>query len=102
MERRAAKEPHLSPEHRVWRKAVFQKDDYTCQSCGARSRAGDPVYLHAHHVRRVADEPLAPSTSTTVKHFVSIVIARFTGVWTERDGAGGSAPVRNRLRHIEP
>jgi len=45
---------------------------------------------------------LRPSTSTTVKHFVSIVIARFTGVWTERDGAGGSAPVRNRLRHIEP
>lgn len=58
MERRAKETSSVARTPRV-AKAVFQKDDYTCQSCGARSRAGDPVYLHAHHVRRVADEPSA-------------------------------------------
>jgi 5-methylcytosine-specific restriction endonuclease McrA len=53
------KRPHLSPEHRTWREAVFRKDDYTCQNCGARSSAGNPVYLQAHHVKRVVDEPFA-------------------------------------------
>ncbi len=53
------KRPHLSLEHRMWREAVFRRDDYTCQNCRARSSAGNPVYLQAHHVRTVADDPLA-------------------------------------------
>lgn len=36
------------PEHAVseWRKAVFARDDFTCQECGARG-----VKLRAHHIR---------------------------------------------------
>ena len=33
-----------SPEYVYWRKHVFQRDDYTCQGCGARG-----VYLEADH-----------------------------------------------------
>lgn len=34
------------PEYKAWRKAVFERDDYTCQNkdCGERG-----VYLHADH-----------------------------------------------------
>ena len=40
-----------------WRKAVFTRDDYTCQHCGARSGKGRRVYLHAHHVKAFAYYP---------------------------------------------
>ena len=53
------KRVHLTPEYREWRDAVFHRDNYTCQNCGARSAAGNPVYLHAHHMKPVAEEPLA-------------------------------------------
>ena len=33
-----------------WRKAVFQRDDYTCVLCGARRNAGDRVVVHADHI----------------------------------------------------
>lgn len=33
-------------EYKAWRTAVFERDDYTCQSCGARG-----VELHADHIR---------------------------------------------------
>lgn len=29
-----------------WRKAVFQRDNFTCQHCGARG-----VYIEAHHIK---------------------------------------------------
>ena len=32
-----------------WRNKVFQRDAYTCQSCGDRSTAGHRVILHPHH-----------------------------------------------------
>lgn len=32
-----------------WKKAVYEKYDYTCQDCGARSKKGKHVYLNAHH-----------------------------------------------------
>src|SRR6266851_443116 len=53
------KRRHLSPEHREWREKVFRRDDYTCRNCGARNGMGKSVYLHAHHIRPVADEPSA-------------------------------------------
>lgn len=31
------------PRMRIWRKAVFKRDNYTCQICGARD------YIQAHH-----------------------------------------------------
>ena len=53
------KRPHLSPEHREWREKVFRRDNFTCRGCGARSGVGKAVYLHAHHIRHVADDPSA-------------------------------------------
>lgn len=43
-----------SQEYAEWRKAVFKRDDYTCQCCGVRSCAGHPVELHAHHLENFA------------------------------------------------
>lgn len=47
-----------------WRKIVFERDDYTCQSCGIRG-----VYLHAHHVKDFANHPdlrFEPSNGMTL------------------------------------
>jgi len=40
-----------SLEYKQWRKAVFERDNYTCQSCGVHSSMGKAVYLHAHHTK---------------------------------------------------
>ena len=32
-----------------WRTRVYERDNYTCQHCGAHSEKGRKVYLHAHH-----------------------------------------------------
>ena len=40
-----------------WRKAVFERDDYTCQDCKARSKKGNPVYLEPHHIKQYAFFP---------------------------------------------
>jgi len=39
----------MSLKTRVWRKAVFERDDYTCQKCGLHSMAGARLRLNAHH-----------------------------------------------------
>ena len=46
-------------EYREWRESVFERDDYTCQMCGARGRAGlgKSVYLEAHHIKGWAKYP---------------------------------------------
>jgi len=41
-----------SLKYRTWRKAVFERDNYTCQECGKRG-----VYLHAHHIKNFAQYP---------------------------------------------
>jgi len=41
-----------SPQLRKWREAVFKRDNYTCQECGASG-----VKLHAHHIKSFADHP---------------------------------------------
>lgn len=43
-----------SKEYIEWREIVFRRDDYTCQCCGDRSRAGHSVILHAHHLENFA------------------------------------------------
>jgi hypothetical protein len=41
-----------SEQFEDWRKAVFQRDDWTCQKCGIRGGQ-----LHPHHIKRFADYP---------------------------------------------
>lgn len=37
---------------RIWREAVYQRDDYTCQLCGEKG-----LELHPHHVLQKCDYP---------------------------------------------
>lgn len=39
-------------EYKAWRKAVYERDDYTCQTCGKRG-----VKLNAHHKKAYAFYP---------------------------------------------
>ena len=39
-------------EYATWRKSVFERDNYTCQKCGAKG-----VELHADHIRPVCAYP---------------------------------------------
>lgn len=41
-----------SIEFRLWREAVFQRDEWTCQEC--KIRGGN---IHAHHIKKFADYP---------------------------------------------
>lgn len=46
-----------SLEYRLWREAVFKRDDYTCQWCLARCGNGKKVYLHADHILEFSTHP---------------------------------------------
>ena len=53
-----------SGKYNEWRKAVFERDDYTCQSCGQRGGM-----LNAHHIKHFAsnpDERLNPDNGITL------------------------------------
>ena len=39
-----------SPKYKNWRKSIFERDNYTCQGCGIRSKKGLHVELEAHHL----------------------------------------------------
>jgi len=39
-------------KYKQWRKAVFERDNYTCQDCGLRG-----VYLEPHHIKSWAKYP---------------------------------------------
>lgn len=43
--------------YKTWRRAVFERDDYRCQICGERSRAGHRVSLVADHILPFARFP---------------------------------------------
>lgn len=44
-------------EYNDWRRAVFMRDMYTCQKCGARTESGRSVELNAHHIYNWKDHP---------------------------------------------
>jgi hypothetical protein len=46
-----------SLEYRLWREAVFKRDNYTCIWCGARSKKGKKVILNADHIKPFALYP---------------------------------------------
>ena len=39
-------------EHRLWREAVFARDNWTCQQCGKKGG-----WMNAHHIKSFADFP---------------------------------------------
>jgi ribosomal protein L40E len=46
-----------SQEYKLWRKAIFERDNHTCVWCGARNGNGTNVILNADHIKRWADFP---------------------------------------------
>lgn len=46
-----------SVEYKIWRRAVFERDGYTCIWCGVRSSKGVKVVLHADHIKQFAYYP---------------------------------------------
>lgn len=46
-----------SKDYKKWRDAVFDRDFYKCQNCGAKCGNGENVYLHAHHINPFASHP---------------------------------------------
>lgn len=49
------KQEYRYGEYKDWRKAVFKRDNYTCQMCGAYG--GEGVYITAHHIKSFAHYP---------------------------------------------
>ena len=46
-----------SLEYKLWRKAVFERDNYTCVWCGARNGDGKKIILNADHIKSFANYP---------------------------------------------
>lgn len=46
-----------SLEYKLWRRAVFDRDNYTCIWCKTRSSKGNAVILHADHIKQFAYYP---------------------------------------------
>ena len=40
-----------------WRNKVFERDNYTCQKCGARCGNGKTIKFQAHHIKAFAQYP---------------------------------------------
>lgn len=40
-----------SKVYKIWRQSVFQRDSYTCISCGNKNGKGKTVKLNAHHIK---------------------------------------------------
>lgn len=47
-----SKRLRTSPQFKEWRKAVFERDNYTCQKCKVRGGV-----LHPHHIKRFSEFP---------------------------------------------
>ncbi len=51
IESKAKNRVRRSAEYRGWRTSIFEKDNYTCQECGAKNGNGKTIYLEAHHIK---------------------------------------------------
>ena len=47
----------MSAKYSHWRKRVFERDNYTCIWCGARSGGGKTVVLNADHIKSFSKYP---------------------------------------------
>ena len=45
------------PKYKMWRKQVYERDNYVCQECGCKSNKEEYVYLEAHHIKPFATFP---------------------------------------------
>ncbi len=46
-----------SLEYKLWREAVYERDNWTCGWCGIKSRKGTKVELNPHHIKPFAQFP---------------------------------------------
>lgn len=63
-----------------WRKAIFDRDNYICWTCGERSGNGYRVTLHPHHLKRFAENPksrFALSNGLTLCEFCHKTYTKF-------------------------
>lgn len=44
-------------EYRLWREAVFARDNWTCQKSGIKSGMGKAIILHPHHIKNFSKYP---------------------------------------------
>lgn len=44
-------------EYKIWRRTVFERDNYTCVWCSARNGEGKTIILHADHIKPFAYFP---------------------------------------------
>lgn len=53
------KKIRYSSEFKLWREAVFKRDEFTCKECGRKNQKGlgFSLYLHPHHIKPFADYP---------------------------------------------
>lgn len=54
---RVYKNGYYSTAYKKWREKIFEKDNYTCQKCGAQSAIGERTYLTPHHIKLFAKYP---------------------------------------------
>lgn len=57
LDREAKERVRSSYEYHRWREAIFVRDNWTCQKCGARNGEGKEVYLEAHHIKSYTKYP---------------------------------------------
>ena len=51
------KQIRCSCEYRLWREAVFKRDNYTCVWCGAKNGNGKTAILNADHIKPFSQYP---------------------------------------------
>ena len=51
------RDKRYSPEEKQWRSNIFQRDNWTCQTCQRRSQKGLLLRIVAHHIKSWAHYP---------------------------------------------